>query len=67
MTTDELRGWLEAAQQRRETRLAFTVRSSLSDRQLRDQIDLYLPMAQERSAQLRRDRSGVWRVTLHLR
>ena len=67
MTTDELRGWLEAAQRRRETQLSFAVRSPLSDRQLRDQLDLGLPMVQERSAQLRRDRSGIWRVTLHLR
>lgn len=67
MTSDELRGWLEAAQQRRETRLSFAVPSPLSDRQLRDQLDLGLPMVQDRSAQLRRDRSGIWHVTLHLR
>ena len=67
MTIDELRSWLEAAQRRRETQLSFAVRSPLSDRQLRDQLDLGLPMVQARSVQLRRDRSGIWRVTLHLR
>lgn len=67
MTKEELRDWLLAAQARRETRLAFTVRSALSDGQLRDLLDQLLPMAQERAAQLRRERSGDWQVTLHLR
>ena len=67
MTTEELRDWLSNAQERRETRLAFTVQSVLSDGQLRNLLDQLLPMAQERSAQLRRDRCGDWHVALRLR
>ena len=67
MTQDALRDWLQAAQERRETRLAFTVRSALSDRQLRDLLDQLLPMAQERAVQLRQTRDGHWQVTLRLR
>lgn len=67
MTTEALREWLAAAQERRETRLNFTVQSALSDGQLRDLLDQLLPMAQERAAQLRRERNGHWRVTLRLR
>lgn len=67
LTIEELRDWLEAAQQRRETRLSFTIRSAWSSQQLRDWLDLCLPMAQERSVQLRRERNGDWQATLHLR
>lgn len=67
MTKEELRDWLAAAQARRETRLAFSIRSNLSDRQLRDLLDQLLPMAQERAVQLRQERCGDWHVTLRLR
>ena len=67
ITSELLRTFLADAQQRRETRLAFTVRSSLSMERLRDLLDLFLPMAQERSVQLRQERGGSWHVTLHLR
>ena len=70
-TREALRRFLREAQRRREERLSFTVEkplaASLSDPQLRALIDQLLPMAQERAAQLRRERGGGWRVTLRLR
>ena len=67
MTIEALRDWLTTAQEKRETRLAFSVHADLPDAQLRNLLDRLLPMVQERSAQLRRERGGEWRVTLRLR
>ena len=59
------------AQGRRDERLAFMIgrplAASLSDGRLRDWLDMLLPMAQGRSIHLCRERSGDWRVVLHLR
>lgn len=69
-TREALRDFLWESQNRLEERLAFTVgkplAASLSGPQLRELLDLLLSAAQRRSVQLRRERNGHWRVTVHL-
>lgn len=66
-----LEGYLAQAQEQRLERLAFTIAhplsSAFSDAQLRDALDPLLPLVQQRSIRLRRERGGDWHVTLHLR